>query len=504
MARMGHAIVNGTTGESLSAADYEKRCDRAAQLFRELGMGRGDHIAILLPNCLDYFVVVGAAMRTGLYATPISSHLRAEEIRHILADCQAQCLVGTSDLLAKVDGDMLRALRAIFVIDDGSSDFVHWNTALSLMPETPVADPTPGRIMFYSSGTTGLPKGIKQPLPPVGDFSGDAASAQTMAASWEFGPDTIYLSPAPLYHAAPLRFSMAAIRLGARVVFTEKFDPEQTLQLIERYRVTHAQFVPTMFVRLLRLEEPVRKSCDLSSLTCAIHAAAPCPIDVKRQMIDWFGPIIHEYYAGTEAVGSTRISSAEWLAHPGSVGRPANCKVHILDDRHDELPAGEVGMVYFSGGPTFEYHSDPGKTASVRSRQGWMTFGDCGYLDEDGYLYLTDRKDFMIISGGVNIYPQEIENLLTVHPKVADVAVIGVPSAEMGEEVKAVVQPRDPADAGPELEAELIAYCRERLSAVKCPRSIDFEAELPRHETGKLYKREIRERYWAGFARRVA
>jgi len=504
MARIGHAIVNGTTGEGLTSEDYESRCNRAAQLFRQLGLHRGDHIAILLPNCLDYFVVAGAALRTGLYVTPISSHLKAEEIRHIVGDCGAQCLVATADLLSRMDGDTVRALRAIFVVGEECPGALHWDTALSLMPDAPVDDATPGRIMFYSSGTTGLPKGIKQPLPPVGDFSGDAASARAMGASWGFGPDTIYLSPAPLYHAAPLRFSIAALRLGASVVFSEKFDPEQTLALVERYGVTHAQFVPTMFVRMLRLADDVRKGYDLSSLTCAIHAAAPCPVDVKRQMIDWFGPIIHEYYAGTEAVGSTRISSAEWLAHPGSVGRPSNCKVHILGDRHEELPAREVGMVYFSGGPAFEYHSDPDKTASVRSPQGWMTFGDCGYLDEDGYLYLTDRKDFMIISGGVNIYPQEIEDVIALHPQVDDVAVIGIPEPEFGQEVKALVKPMPGVGDTAAFEAEILAFCAGRLSSVKCPRSIVVVDALPRSETGKLQKRLLMSAYGAKSAGAVA
>jgi long-chain acyl-CoA synthetase len=313
----------------------------------------------------------------------------------------------------------------------------------------------------------------------------------------------VYLSPAPLYHSAPLKFTMAVHRLGRTVVVMEHFDPLEYLKLIEQHRVTHSQVVPTMFVRLLKLPEADRRRYDLSSLRAVIHAAAPCPVPVKEQMIGWLGPVIHEYYAGTEGNGFCAIDSADWLAHRGSVGRALLGTIHILDDDGVELPAGEAGVIYFGGGPVFGYHNDPDKTAASRTKEGWSTLGDIGYLDGDGYLHLTDRKANMIISGGVNIYPQEAENLLTLHPKVADVAVFGVPNAEFGEEVKAVVQPVDVADAGPELERELIAYCRQHLADVKCPRSIDFEAEMPRAPTGKLYKRLLQDRYWEGHAIRI-
>jgi acyl-CoA synthetase (AMP-forming)/AMP-acid ligase II len=307
----------------------------------------------------------------------------------------------------------------------------------------------------------------------------------------------VYLCPAPLYHSAPLVWSMSLQRFGAAVVVMEHFDPEECLSLIERYRVTDAQFVPTMFTRMLRLPAEVRDRYDVSSLRVVTHAAAPCPVSIKREMLGWWGPIIHEYYSGTEDIGNTFISAAEWLAHPGSVGKPA-MECHIVGPDGAELPPGEAGLVYFAGGRAFAYHNDPGKTESITNEQGWRTLGDIGYLDSDGYLYLTDRQAHMIISGGVNIYPQEAENVLAGHPAVADVAVIGVPDDEMGEAVKAVVVLVDPALAGPGLEAELLAYCRAELATYKCPRSVDFTGSLPRSEAGKLYKRVLRERYWAG------
>ena len=358
--------------------------------------------------------------------------------------------------------------------------------------------------MLYSSGTTGRPKGVRKQLP--GTALGDPESAPVQIARGLVarggGPGSVYLSPAPLYHGAPLVSSMSMHRVGGTVVVMERFDPRQCLELIERHRVTQAQFVPTMFVRMLRLPEHERERHDLSSLEYVVHAAAPCPIAVKRQMLDWWGPIIHEYYSGTEDIGTAYITPQEWLSHPGSVGRPMN-ECHIVAESGEELSPGQAGIVYFAGGRPFEYHNDPEKTASVTNERGWRTLGDIGYLDEDGYLYLTDRLAHMVISGGVNIYPQEAENVLAGHPAVADVAVIGVPDPEMGEAVKAVVTPTDPDAAGPELEAELLAHCRSELASYKCPRSIDFVDELPRDDNGKLYKRLLRERYWAGHDSRV-
>jgi long-chain acyl-CoA synthetase len=308
--------------------------------------------------------------------------------------------------------------------------------------------------------------------------------------------DSIYLSPAPLYHAAPLRFNMMAITLGGTSIIMESFDAEQFLALVEKHRITQSQLVPTMFVRMLKLPEDVRLRYDVSSLKGAIHAAAPCPIDVKAKMIEWWGPILIEYYAGSEGNGVTVSTSQQWLSHRGTVGRAVVGKIKILDENDQELPTGQIGTVYFADAPVFSYHNDPDKTKRAYNAKGWSTLGDVGYLDDEGFLYLTDRKSYMIISGGVNIYPQETEDVLITHPAIADVAVFGVPNEEMGEEVKAVVQPHDMARAGKELEAELMVFCRQYLSPIKCPRSIDFEAELPRTPTGKLVKRHLRDRYW--------
>ena len=316
----------------------------------------------------------------------------------------------------------------------------------------------------------------------------------------------MYLSPAPLYHSAPLFYCMSTIRLGATVICMETFDPVDALRYIEKYKVTHSQWVPTMFVRMLKLPEAERTQFDLSSHRCAIHAAAPCPVEIKLQMIEWWGPIIEEYYSATEGMGATYINSEQYLTHPGSVGKTMLAPIHIVDEDGNDLPPGEVGTVYFepsTSAPGFEYHKDPEKTAETFDAQGWASVGDMGYLDEEGYLYLTDRRTFMIVSGGVNIYPQEAENVLINHPQVFDVAVFGIPDTDMGEKVHAVVQPARWDDAGPELERELLAYCREHLAHYKCPKAIDFERELPRQPTGKLYKRLLRDRYWGNKTSRI-
>ncbi|HEX2813996.1 MAG TPA: acyl-CoA synthetase [Sphingopyxis sp.] len=500
------AVIRSDTGEALTYGALEARANRGAHLFRSLGIAAGDTIAIWLPNRLEYYEVYWAAQRAGLYITPLSTKLTAEEAAYILTDSSSRLLVtsGEIDQLGALLEKAPSALRHIYTVGARVADLPDWGT-IADFPATPIADESAGFHMVYSSGTTGRPKGIRLPL-SGGPATEPHMLAERQQSRYGAGPHSVYLSPAPLYHTAPLAFTTSIQRLGGTVILMPRFTPEDALAAIEKYRVTITQMVPTMFVRMLRLPDTQRAAYDISSLTHVIHAAAPCPVEVKERMIEWFGPIIYEYYGGSEGNGSTFITPQEWLRKKGSVGCADWGAIHICDEDGRELPPGEQGLIYFEGGWDFQYLNDVEKTKESRHphHSGWSALGDIGYLDADGYLFLTDRKSFMIISGGVNIYPQEVENLLIVHPKVADAAVIGVPSAEMGEEVKAVVQPRDAAAAGLEFEAELIAYCRAHLSAVKCPRSIDFVAELPRHETGKLYKREIRDRYWAGHEKRVA
>ncbi len=489
------AYVIAETGVSVSFGELEKRANQGAQLFRKLGLRRGDHIAILLENHPRFFQIVWAAQRSGLYYTAISWRLQPEEVEYIVNNCEAKVFITSlprKEVVDRLQGRM-PAVQKAYMLDGVIPGFEAWEAAIAQMPEEPIADQAEGASMLYSSGTTGYPKGVKKPLAET-PYGADVPNLAGVL--WGMNEHSIYLSPAPLYHSAPLNFTMGALRNGTQVVVMEHFDAETALRFIEQYRITHSQWVPTMFVRMLKLDPAVRARYDVSSLQCAIHAAAPCPIPIKEQMIAWWGPCIFEYYAGTEANGFVHCTSAEWLAHKGTVGKPLNCQVHICDDEGNEMPTGESGTVYFGGGGVFEYYNDPQKTAGSRHAQGWSTLGDVGYLDADGFLYLTDRKHFMIISGGVNIYPQEAENVLINHPEVVDVAVFGVPNEDFGEEVKAVVQPRDMASVSPELALELLDYCRERLSHIKCPRTLDFRAELPRHPTGKLYKRLLRDEYW--------
>jgi long-chain acyl-CoA synthetase len=490
------AIIVAETGAVTTYAELDAASNRAAHLFRSRGLVAGDAVAFFLENTPDYFALAWGAQRCGLRFVCVSSKLTVEEVEYILCDSATKLIVTGASLSAV--GGALTSDAERYSLGGPIASYTAWEEAIAAMPATPVADEICGQAMLYSSGTTGRPKGIVSDTPVDPNIA--HVTPLTMLAAGFFGlsAETVYLSTAPLYHAAPLGWTMVVHKLGGTVVLMHKFDPEATLANIERFRCNAGQFVPTHFVRMLKLPEAVRARYDVSSMNVAIHAAAPCPVPVKRAMIDWWGPVIDEYYAGTEANGFTAIKAAEWLAHPGSVGRNmGEAKLHICDEDGNDLPTGTEGLVFFAGPRSFRYHNDPERTAESRNKHGWSTLGDVGHMDEDGHLYLTDRKSFMIISGGVNIYPQEIENLLVTHPKVADVAVIGAPHDEMGEMVVAVVQPANMAEAGDDLAAELTAFCRASLSGIKTPRRIDFMAELPRHDTGKLYKRLLRDAYWA-------
>jgi acyl-CoA synthetase (AMP-forming)/AMP-acid ligase II len=445
----------------------------------------------------------------GLFFTAINWHFTADEAAYIIDDCDARVLV-VSDATRAVAAelvDLMPKVEVRLIVGGDLAGYERYEDAIARFPTHPVPEELEGTPMLYSSGTTGRPKGIKYQLErqPMGKMP---ANLLLMTAMFGFGEDSVYLSPAPLYHSAPLFYCMSTQRLGGTVIIMEHFDALHALECIERYRVTNSQWVPTMFVRMFKLTDDERNRFDLSSHRSAVHAAAPCPVEVKQKMLDWWGPIIWEYYSATEGMGATAVSPQDWLAHPGTVGRTLLGPIHICDDDGNPLPAGQVGTVWFapregSSGAGFQYHKDDAKTAEAIDARGWSTVGDMGYLDDEGFLYLTDRKTFMIVSGGVNIYPQETENLLVTHPAVYDVAVFGIPDDEMGERVHAVVQPVDMERAGPELERELLAFCAEHLARYKCPKAIDFDPDLPRQPTGKLYKRLIRDRYWGNKDTRI-
>ncbi|OBJ05757.1 acyl-CoA synthetase [Mycobacterium alsense] len=495
------AVILHPSGTVITFDEMEARANRLAHYFRRAGLVEGDAVAILMENNEHIHAVMWAARRSGLYYVPINTHLTAAEAAYIVDNSAAKAIVGSAALRKTCEnlgehlpGGLPELL--LIALDEEDADLDGWQRypeCVADQPDTPIDDEIEGDLLQYSSGTTGRPKGIKRELPHVSPA--EAPGMMSALVGFWMTPDSIYLSPAPLYHTAPSVWSMTVQAGGITTVVLEKFDPEGCLDAIQRYRVTHAQFVPAHFTRMLKLPAEVRDSYDVSSLRRVMHAAAPCPVEIKQRMIEWWGPIVDEYYASSEAHGSTLISAEEWLAHPGSVGKPMACVVHILDEEGNELPPGQPGEIYFEGGHAFEYLNDPDKTAKSRERHGWATVGDVGYVDEEGYLYLTDRRHHMIISGGVNIYPQEAENLLVTHPKVLDAAVFGIPDDEMGQSVKAVVQTVDPADATDEFAGELLAWLRDRLAHYKCPRSVSFEAQLPRTDTGKLYKGELVKKY---------
>jgi long-chain acyl-CoA synthetase len=501
------AFIMADSGEAVTYAELEARSNRLAHLLRRLGLQPLDHYAVFMENNSRYLEACGAGERSGLYFTCVNSYLTAGELAYILNNSASRVLI-TSTAKLDVAREALRECPKVelCLVADGSGEsgrIVGLGEATAGLPATPIPDECIGTAMLYSSGTTGRPKGILRPLPaqppsqqlPLFDF---------LQKLWHYREGMIYLSPAPLYHSAPQAAVNLTIRMGGTAIIMEHFDPQRYLELIEKWRVTHSQLVPTMFSRMLKLPEETRARHDLSSLEIAIHAAAPCPVAVKDDMISWWGPIIHEYYGATEGLGFTACDSEEWLAHRGTVGRVLLGQLHILDGNMQPCPAGMPGTVWFRTATPFEYFNDPLKTREARSADGSMsTVGDVGYVDDDGYLHLTDRASFMIISGGVNIYPQECENLLITHPKIADAAVFGVPNADLGEEVKAVVQTMPGITPCAALAEELMAFCSRSLSRQKVPRSIDFEDELPRLPTGKLYKRLLRDRYWGNKDSRI-
>jgi long-chain acyl-CoA synthetase len=492
------AIILHPSGTVLSFAELEARANRLAHYFRLAGLREGDTVAAILENNEHIHAVMWAARRSGLYYALINTHLTASEAAYIVDNSGAKAIVGSRAMRTVCEG-LVEHLpnglpKLLLIADDDLDGWRRYPECVADQPSTPITDEREGDLLQYSSGTTGRPKGIRRGLQHLSPAEAPNMLTPLLMAVGLSG-DAVYLSPAPLYHTAPSFWSMSVQSMGGTTVVMEKFDAEQALEAIQRYRVTHGQFVPAMFVRMLKRPEAVRNSYDMSSLRRVVHAAAPCPVDIKKQMIDWWGPIVDEYYASSEAVGASFIRAEDWLAHPGSVGKPMVGTPHILDENGVELSTGEVGEIYYGGGYTFDYLKDQAKTAAARNAHGWATVGDIGYLDEDGYLYLTDRRHHMIISGGVNIYPQETEDMLITHPKVLDAAVFGIPDEQMGQSVKGVVQTVDPADATDDFGSELLAWLRDRLAHYKCPRSISFQPQLPRTDTGKLYKQELVKKY---------
>ncbi|MFC0431891.1 acyl-CoA synthetase [Kutzneria buriramensis] len=497
------AVVDPDGGE-VSYGSLAAAADRYGRGLQAMGLRPGDSIVVLLPNGSDLLAMYFAAMQTGLYIVPVNWHLIGPEVAYLVADSGAKAFVASERFAetAIVAGESLPPEARFAVGTIGG-----FRPLAELGADEPVGRPdirTSGAPMLYTSGTTGRPKGVRRAL------TGADPDDVPAAGVWFFGifdlkpfDGHVHLCGSPLYHTAVLNFVALSIQFGHTTVLMDRWDAEEMLRLIEKHRVTHSHMVPTQFRRLLALPEEVRARYDVSSLRVAIHGAAPCPLEVKRRMIDWWGPVVTEYYAATEG-GGTVITATDWLRKPGSVGLPwPGSVVKVLGDDGAELPPGEVGTVYMRmGASTFEYYKDKAKTDAGRVRD-LFTLGDVGYLDEDGYLFLCDRKADMIISGGVNVYPAEIEGELACHPSVADVAVFGIPHSDWGEEIKAVVQPVDGLEGTPELTEELLAFAASRLAKFKLPRSIDYVAELPRDPNGKLYKRRLRDPYWQGHDRAI-
>jgi long-chain acyl-CoA synthetase len=501
------AIIMAETGELLTYAEFDQRTNQVAHLLRSEGLNRLAHYALFMENALPYAEICGGGERSGLYYTCINSYLTADELAYILNNSESEVVFTSAAKLPIVTAALAQCpnVRRCYIIDgDAPGDqYCHYADAIADLPSTPISDEFLGTSMLYSSGTTGQPKGIIRPLPeskpdellPIYNF---------LLGLWQYREDMIYLSPAPLYHSAPQAAVGLTLRAGGTVVIMTRFDAERYLDYLPQYQVTHSQLVPTMFSRMLKLPADIRLNADISSLEIAIHAAAPCPAQVKEDMIAWWGPIIHEYYGATEGLGFTSCDSHEWLAHRGTVGKVMLGEIAILDEDGQPSAPGEPGEIWFKTATEFSYFNNEAKTTEATSGDGKLsTVGDVGYLDDDGFLHLTDRSTFMIISGGVNIYPQETEDLLITHPKVSDAAVFGVPNEDFGEEVKAVIEVMPGVIENQELALELMAFCASKLSQQKCPRSVDFEAELPRLPTGKLYKRVLKDRYWTDHKNRI-
>nr|MBF0684201.1 acyl-CoA synthetase [Pseudomonas sp.] len=491
------AVIMAGTGAARTYREVDEASNRLAHHLYEIGLRRGDHIAILMENNIRYLDVCWAAIRSGLIITPVNRFLTPGEADYILQDCGAQVLI-SSHAMAELAGSLqaTQGMRSLLMVDGTIPGWQDLDSSIEGCPPTPLAEEWLGTIMLYSSGTTGRPKGILRGL--TGGKVQEGITIQQVLRRYRLSQDSVYLCPAPLYHAAPVTYAIGAHFEGATVVVMDKFEPLEALRAIERYGVTHSQWVPTMFIRMLRLPQEERERFDLSSHQVAVHAAAPCPVAIKQRMIEWWGPILQEYYAGTEGNGFTDIDSHDWLKHPGSVGRALIGELHICDENGNELPPNEPGLIYFAQPQLpFTYHNAPEKTQSAQHpiHPNWTTLGDIGKVDEEGYLYLTDRKAFMIISGGVNIYPQQVEDALMQHPDVVDAGVIGVPDEEMGEAVKAIIEPVPERSRDAGFVQELTEFVRARVARYMVPRSIDFVDEMPRLATGKLNKFALRDQF---------
>jgi long-chain acyl-CoA synthetase len=488
-------------GREWSRGELLAACNQVVHGLRALGLEKGDCVAAVLPNDATMFELYLAVVQAGWYLAPINHHLTAPEIAYIVADSDAKAFFAHERFADACQGAALEVgfpERARFAVGEVPG-FRCYDQLKAGQPESLPEDRAAGQVMNYTSGTTGRPKGVRRGLAPL-----DPDTLATLMSGFLglFGINAeggnVHICGSPLYHTAVLVFASGAMHLGHPVVLMDKWTPEGMLQLIEKYKVTSSHMVPTQFHRLLALPEEVRSKYDVSSCRYMVHAAAPCPIETKLQMFEWWGNSVYEYYAATEG-GGTVVSPEEWRKYPGTVGQAwANSEIRILDDDGKDCPPDEHGTVYMKlGAADFEYKGDKRKTEESR-REGFFTVGDIGYLNQDDYLFLCDRKSDMIISGGVNIYPAEIENVLLTHPKVADAAVFGIPNSDWGEEVKAVIEPAPDVEANDALVAEILAFCQDKLAKYKTPRSIDFTDEMPRDPNGKLYKRKLRDPYWEG------